>query len=281
MPAVKVCWCRHCCIHLHVQLAVLSQQQSMCSQLSRGCCSAQLCLYKASGSHAGNTTAISSKAVAAKAAAASAAEDLQGDTDETAAMTQSVDVAAQLQHAQQLAQQQAADFKQNNEGNARLDASSTASSAGATLGLSTGSSNAADPTALSADESNMDPAEKLQLAQQHQQQQAATFKQNNEGTAVKLDTASNAAAASAGAAAAKADSVSKKSGGSGSDAGKKESDVATGGKPAALEKLGKVEATKSTNLGDLGRKAGAADATKSLGECLGAAGIDASHAPAR
>ena len=221
-------------------------------------------------------TAISSKAVAAKAAAKSAAEDLQGDTDESAAVTQSqmpVDVAAQLQQAQQLAQQQAADFKQNNEGSTtRLDTSgSTTASAGSTLGLGTGSSSAADPTALSADASTMDPAEKLQLAQQHQSQQAATFKQNNEGTAARLDTASNAAAAAASAAAAgitnsQLESASKGAVSSSNNTG---SGVAAGGLPDVTDQLSHVEGTKSTSdtgLNSLGQTANAADATKSLGK---------------
>lgn len=222
-------------------------------------------------------TAISSKAVAAKAAAKSAAEDLQGDTDESAAVTQSqmpVDVAAQLQQAQQLAQQQAADFKQNNEGSTtRLDTSgSTTASAGSTLGLGTGSSSAADPTALSADASTMDPAEKLQLAQQHQSQQAATFKQNNEGTAARLDTASNAAAAAAASAAAagitnsQLESASKGAVSSSNNTG---SGVAAGGLPDVTDQLNHVEGTKSTSdtgLNSLGQTANAADATKSLGK---------------
>ncbi|KAL3159015.1 hypothetical protein ABBQ32_011016 [Trebouxia sp. C0010 RCD-2024] len=209
----------------------------------------------AAGIAPGNVTAISSKAVAAKAAAASAAEDLQDDTDETAAMSQSVDVAAQLQHAQQLAQQQAADFKQNHEGsNTRLDASSTSATAGASLGLSTGSSSAADPTALTADASTMDPAEKLQLAQQHQQQQAAAFKQNNEGTAVKLDTASNAAAAASGVT-GKLDSATKDSGGSSSDTSKRESNVAAGGLTDASDELGSGEAIKLNSVDGVGQVA--------------------------
>lgn len=225
------------------------------------CYSAQLQCAQQVVHLAGNVTAISSKAVAAKAAAASAAEDLQDDTDETAAMSQSVDVAAQLQHAQQLAQQQAADFKQNHEGsNTRLDASSTSASAAASLGLSTGSSSAADPTALTADASTMDPAEKLQMAQQHQQQQAAAFKQNNEGTAIKLDTASNAAAA-AGGAAGKMESSSKDSGGSSSDASKKESSVAAGGMTDASDELGNEEATESTSVDEVGQVSDTTDAT--------------------
>ena len=237
---------------------------------------------KAVCSHAGNVTDISSKAVAAKAAAKSAAEDLQGDTDESAAVTQSqmpVDVAAQLQQAQQLAQQQAADFKENNEGTkARPDASAS-TSAGSTLGLSTGGSSAADPTALSADASIMDPAAKLQLAQQHQSQQAATFKQNNEGTAARLDTASSAAAALAGGATSKVDSANKQAGGSSSEAGTKYSGVTAGGLPDATEKLGNVEAAKSASgAGSDGvtQTANTADATKSLSESVSAAGNDAS-----
>lgn len=225
--------------------------------------------------HAGNVTAISSKAVAAKAAAASAAEDLQDDTDETAAMSQSVDVAAQLQHAQQLAQQQAADFKQNHEGsNTRLDASSTSATAGASLGLSTGSSSAADPTALTADASTMDPAEKLQLAQQHQQQQAAAFKQNNEGTAVKLDTASNAAAAASGVT-GKLDSATKDSGGSSSDTSKRESNVAAGGLTDASDELGSGEAIKLNSVDGVGQVSDSTDATMSLGEFVVVGGDDA------
>ena len=225
------------------------------------------------GLHAGNVTAISSKAVAAKAAAKSAAENLQGDADESAAVTQSqmpVDVAAQLQQAQQLAQQQAADFKQNNEGStARLDASSsTTASAGSTLGLSTGSSSAADPTALSVDESTMDPAEKLQLAQQHQAQQAATFKQKNEGTSARLDTASNAAAASAAAAAAttsQLESASTEVSSSSNDTGTNYSGIVVGGLPEITDKQASEKA--SANM---------ADATKSLGESVVADGNDAS-----
>ena len=235
-------------------------------------------------------TAISSKAVAAKAAAKSAAEDLQGDTDESAAVTQSqmpVDVAAQLQQAQQLAQQQAADFKQNNEGStARLDASSsTTASAGSTLGLGTGSSSAADPTALSADASTMDPAEKLQLAQQHQSQQAATFKQNKEGTAARLDAASDAAAAAASAAAAgttnrQVGSASKGAVGSSNNTG---SGVVAGGLPDATDKLGHVEGTKTTSdagAHGLGQTANAADATKSLGKSADGSNISTDAAVA-
>ena len=156
---------------------------------------------------AGNATAASSTSLAAKAAAVSAAEDLQDDTDETAALASAqmpVDVAAQLQQAQSLAQQQAAEFKNNNEGqNTRLDAAATNSaalSAASTLGL--GSSSAADSTALSGGDSSLDPAEKLQLAQQHHSQQAATFKQNSEGTASRLDVGGNIAAAAVGGVAA-------------------------------------------------------------------------------
>lgn len=214
-------------------------------------------------------TAISSKAVAAKAAAKSAAENLQGDADESAAVTQSqmpVDVAAQLQQAQQLAQQQAADFKQNNEGStARLDASSSnTASAGSTLGLSTGSSSAADPTALSADVSTMDPAEKLQLAQQHQAQQAATFKQKNEGTSVRLDTASNAAAASA-ATTSQLESASTELSSSSNDKGSSYSGIVVGGLPEITDKQASEKAD-----------ANMADATKSLGESVVADGNDAS-----
>ena len=233
-------------------------------------------------------TAISSKAVAAKAAAKSAAEDLQGDTDESAAVTQSqmpVDVAAQLQQAQQLAQQQAAVFKQNNEGStARLDAaSSITASAGSTLGLGTGGSSAADPTALSADDSTMDPAEKLQLAQQHQSQQAATFKQNNEGMAARLDTASSAAAASAAAAGtttSQLESASREAGGSSNDTGTSFSGVVAGDLSDAKNRLGDVEATKSISdagVDGLGQTAKSVDA-KSLGKS--ADGSDTSSAAA-
>ena len=221
-------------------------------------------------------SAISSKAVAAKAAAKSAAEDLQGDTDESAAVTQSqmpVDVAAQLQQAQQLAQQQAADFKQNNEGSsARLEASSSiTASAGSTLGLGTGDSSAADPTALSADDSTMDPAEKLQLAQQHQSQQAAAFKQNNEGTAARLDTASNAAAASAAAAAgtttSQLESASREARGSSGDIGTSYNGLVAGEMPAKnrLSGLESIKSTSDAGLDGLDQTAKSADA-KSLGK---------------
>ena len=158
---------------------------------------------------AGNATAASSTSLAAKAAAVSAAEDLQDDTDETAALASAqmpVDVAAQLQQAQSLAQQQAAEFKNNNEGqNTRLDAAATNSAAlGAASKLGLSSSSAADSTALSGSDSSLDPAEKLQLAQQHQSQQAATFKQNSEGSVSLLDVGGDAAAAAAGGVTAQA-----------------------------------------------------------------------------
>ena len=234
--------------------------------------------YVESFCHAGNVTAISSKAVAAKAAAKSAADDLQGDTDKSAAVTQSqmpVDVAAQLQQAQQLAQQQAADFKQNNEGStARLDASgSTTAGAGSILGLGTGSSSAADPTALSADASTMDPAEKLQLAQQHQSQQAGTFKKNIEGTAARLDSASNAAAASAaafGTNTSRLESASKEAVSSSNNTGTSHSGLVAGDMPDAKHSLANAEGTKSaSDLNGLGQTANAADATKSLGKSAG------------
>lgn len=239
---------------------------------------------KSLGLHAGNVTAISSKAVAAKAAAKSAAENLQGDTDESAAVTQSqmpVDVAAQLQQAQQLAQQQAADFKQNNEGStARLDASSSnTASAGSTLGLSTGSSSAADPTALSADESTMDPAEKLQLAQQHQAQQAATFKQKNEGTSARLDTASNAAAASAAAAAATTSQLESASSELSNDKGTSYSGIVVGGLPDTTDKQAGEEVDKpisTAGVSSFDQTADMADATKPMGQSAAADDHDAS-----
>ena len=178
-----------------------------------------------------------------------------------------VDVAAQLQQAQQLAQQQAADFKQNNEGStARLDASSsTTSSAGSTLGLGTGSSSAGDPSALSADASTMDPAEKLQLAQQHQSQQAAAIKQNTEGMAAQLDTASNAAAASAIAAGINTSQLESAS----NNTGTSDSSVTAGDLPDATDRVGGVAGSKSASdagLNGLGQTANAADATKALGK---------------
>ena len=179
-----------------------------------------------------------------------------------------VDVAAQLQQAQQLAQQQAADFKQNNEGStARLDASSsTTSSAGSTLGLGTGSSSSAgDPSALSADASTMDPAEKLQLAQQHQSQQAAAIKQNTEGMAAQLDTASNAAAASAIAAGINTSQLESAS----NNTGTSDSSVTAGDLPDATDRVGGVAGSKSASdagLNGLGQTANAADATKALGK---------------
>ncbi|KAL0030501.1 hypothetical protein WJX79_010997 [Trebouxia sp. C0005] len=105
----------------------------------------------------GNATAASSTSLAAKAAAVSAAEDLQDDTDGTAALAASqmpVDVAAQLQQAQTLAQQQAAAFKNNNEGqNTRLDAAATNSAAlSTTSSLGLGSSSALSDRVASAAE---------------------------------------------------------------------------------------------------------------------------------
>ena len=228
--------------------------------------------------HAGNMTAASSKAVAAKAAADSAAEDLQGDTDDTALVSQSqmpVDVAAQLQQAQQLAQQQAADFKQINEGtNARLDASSTTTaSAGSTLGLGTGLSSAADPTALSADDSTMDPAEKLQMAQQHQSQQAATFKQNNEGTGARLDALNTASGASTSAGAnpskqhsAALGTANDQDAASGTDATAQNSGVAAGNELGNAGSVGSADAAKSSQssgLEGLGQTADAVHSTSS------------------
>lgn len=225
--------------------------------------------------YVGNMTAASSKAVAAKAAADSAAEDLQGDADDTALVSQSqmpVDVAAQLQEAQQLAQQQAADFKQINEGtNARLDASGTATaSAGSTLGLGTGLSSAADPTALSADASTMDPAEKLQMAQQHQSQQAATFKQNSEGTAARLDAvnAASAASTSAGATASKQRSPAQDiahvdNTASGNDATTQHSNVAVGNELGSAGSADAAKSSQGSGLEGLGQTADAVDSTTS------------------
>ena len=233
-------------------------------------------------------TAASSKAVAAKAAADSAAEDLQGDTDDTAAVTQSqkpVDVAQQLQQAQQLAQQQAADFKQNNEGtSARLDSSTNSvASAGSTLGLSTGLSSAADPTALSADDATMDPAEKLQMAQQHHSQQAATFKQNSEGTDARLDTITSASNAGASAGvnpvtldSAAASSVELEPWDKSSDADDQYVGVAAGDEFAGAGAAGSADATDSsydTGLEGLGQTADAADAATS--SSVGAKSINA------
>lgn len=235
-------------------------------------------------------TAASTKSIAAKAAAVSAAEDLQDDTDETAAVTQSqmpVDVAAQLHEAQQLAQQQAADFKSSNEGSsARLDAATT-TTGGAGTGLATGiaSSTEADPTALSATDSTLDAAEKLQRAQQHQSQQAATFKQNSEGTTARLDVAGDTnPAVKAAATGTAADQLSSLS--SLSDAGVAQevgnADAASSTYGTGLEGLGQTADLSAlpTSLGsaaalsnaDLAQGAGVTD-TSASGSDTGITGL--------
>lgn len=223
----------------------------------------------------GNTSAANSKSIAAKAAAVSAAVDLQDDTDETAALAASqmpVDVAAQLQQAQSLAQQQAAEFKNNNEGqNTRLDAAATNSAAlGATSSLGLSSSSAADSTALSGGDSSLDPAEELQRAQQHQSQQAATFKQNSEGTTSRLDVGGNAAAAAAGAVTAQGATDNTGS----------EADANVGG----IQELGNADAAGSaqaSGLAGLGQtaladSAGSASAAESIDTAQGTGSDDAS-----
>ncbi len=229
---------------------------------------------------AGNATAASSTSLAAKAAAVSAAEDLQDETDETAALASAqmpVDVAAQLQQAQSLAQQQAAEFKNNNEGqNTRLDAAATNSAAlGAASNLGLGSSSAADSSALSGGDSSLDPAEKLQLAQQHHSQQAATFKQNSEGTASRLDVGGNIAAAAVGGVAAQGALDN-----TGSEADPLSSLANVGG----VQELGHADAASSTQasgLAGLGQtaltdSAGSVSAAESTDTTQGTGSTDAS-----
>lgn len=108
-------------------------------------------------------------------------------------------MAAQLQKAQQHSQQQAADFKQ------RHDVVTAALSSGSGIGSVSSSAADADIAAAAADgaaalteaEAILDPAAKLQQAQQQHPQEAAAL-QNSAGSVARLQAAESAATGTQG-----------------------------------------------------------------------------------